>query len=89
MSHLSAFISGADTLGFFVAALFFARAYVRTRDALFGAFCAAFAMLGLNQLLGAVANISDEQRSWIFLLRLAAFLLVIAAIVGKNLPRRR
>src|SRR5690242_13222166 len=57
MSHLSIFLSGIITAGYVVAALFFAKFWRRTRDALFIAFSIAFLLLALNQLLLAVINI--------------------------------
>lgn len=81
------FLSGAITLGFLVAALFFLRFWRRTRDNLFLAFAAAFALLGLGQAVQALANIPQEERSYIFLIRLAAFTIILAAIVWKNRAR--
>ena len=45
------FLSGAISMGFLVSGLFFLRFWSRTRDPLFAAFAAAFAMLASNQLL--------------------------------------
>ena len=81
---LSAFLSGAITFGFLVAGLFFARFWRRTRDGLFLAFAAAFGLLGLNQALLVLSGMPVEERSPLYLLRLAAFLLIIVAIVRKN-----
>ncbi len=78
------FLSGAITLGFLVAGLFFLRFWRRTHDGLFLAFAIAFALLGLGQAVQALANIPQEERSYIFLIRLAAFMLILAAIVRKN-----
>jgi hypothetical protein len=81
---LAPFLSGAITFGFLVAALFFARFWRRTEDGLFLAFAAAFALLGLNQALITLSGVPVEERSPLYLLRLAAFLLIIVAIVRKN-----
>ena len=78
------FLSGAITLGFLVASLFFLRFWRRTEDGLFLAFAIAFALLGLGQAVQALANIPEEERSYIFLIRLAAFLIILAAIARKN-----
>lgn len=83
-NELNAFLSGAITLGFFVAGLFFARFWRRTGDGLFAAFAAAFALLGLNQGLLTLSGIPVEERSPLYLIRLAAFLIIIIAIVRKN-----
>ena len=78
------FLSGSITFGFLIAGLFFLRFWRRTHDSLFLAFAAAFTLLGLGQAIQTVANIPLEERSHIFLIRLAAFTLILAAIVRKN-----
>jgi hypothetical protein len=82
------FVSGAITIGYVIAGLFFLRFWTRTRDGLFGAFACAFWLLALNQALVSLAGIPREEHSWIYLLRLAAFTLIIIAIVRKNLRTR-
>lgn len=77
------FFSGAIAMGCAVCGLFFLRFWRRTGDRFFIAFAGAFWLLAL-QAATAVGNIPDEVRSWTYLLRLAAFLLIIAAIVIKN-----
>lgn len=82
------FFGGALTLGFLVASLFFLRFWRRTRDPLFMTFAAAFALLAVNQALPVVFNIPREDQSMVYLLRLAAFGLIIWAILRKNLRRQ-
>lgn len=81
---LYAFLSGALTLAFLIAALFFLRFWRRTGDGLFAAFAAAFVLLGLNQALLVLSNVPVEERSWLYLLRLAAFAVILGAIGFKN-----
>jgi hypothetical protein len=90
-AHLSAFLSGATTAGFLVASLFFFSFWRRTSDGLFAAFGAAFLLLAANQALITLLQVPEEHRSWVYLLRLAAFGLLIFAIIRKNLagPVRR
>jgi hypothetical protein len=78
------FLSGAITAGFVVAGFFFLRFWKRTREALFLAFAAAFWLLGLSQALLALTDIPVEERSWLYLLRLAAFSLILISIWRKN-----
>jgi hypothetical protein len=78
------FLSGAVALGFFVCGLFFLRFWRRTRDQLFLAFALAFALLGTGQSILALANIPTEERGSIYLIRLAAFALILFAIMRKN-----
>ncbi|HZF95503.1 MAG TPA: DUF5985 family protein [Allosphingosinicella sp.] len=82
------FLSGAVTLGFVVAGLFFLRFWKKTRDALFLAFAFAFWLMGCAQALLALGGMPAEERSWVYLIRLAAFLLILAAIARKNRPAR-
>ena len=78
------FLSGSITIGFLVAGLFFLRFWRRTHDGLFLAFAVAFPLLGLGQAVQALANIPQEERSYLFLIRLAAFTIILIAIVRKN-----
>lgn len=78
------FLSGAISLGFLVAALFFLRFWRRTHDSLFASFAIAFALLGFGQAIQALASITEEERSYIFLIRLVAFTLILIGIFRKN-----
>ena len=82
-----AFVAGAVTMGFSIAALFFLRFWKRTRDGLFLAFALAFLLLGLNQALVVLGRVPVEDRSPLFLFRLAAFAIIIWAVFQKS--RRR
>jgi hypothetical protein len=78
------FLSGAVALGFFVCGLFFLRFWRRTRDQLFMAFALAFGLLGAGQAILALASIPTEERGSLYLIRLAAFAVIIFAILRKN-----
>ena len=78
------FLSGAVALGCAIAGLFFLRFWKRTHDGLFVAFALAFWLLGLTQALLTLSNIPVEERSWLYLLRLAAFALILVSIWFKN-----
>ena len=82
------FLSGAVALAFFVCGLFFLRFWRRTRDQLFLAFALAFALLGTGQSILALANIPTEERGSIYLIRLAAFALILFALFRKNRSAR-
>jgi hypothetical protein len=84
----SQFIHGLITMGFLIAGLLFLRFWTRTRDHLFAAFAGAFALLAANQALVALIDIPREEHSWLYLLRVAAFGLIIAAVVWKNRSTR-
>ena len=82
------FLSGAITMGFVVAGLFFLRFWKKTGEGLFVAFALAFWLLGLVQALLTFTNIPVEERSWLYLLRLAAFLLILVSVWRKNRSSR-
>ena len=81
------FLGGAIVMGFAVAALMFLKFWRRTREPLFLAFSGSFLLLGVTQGLLSLGDFVDEQRSWLYLLRLAAFLLILLALWLQN--RRR
>jgi hypothetical protein len=86
---LQEFLPGAITMGFAVCALFFLRFWRTTLDRLFLGFAVAFFLLGVGQALLGLASVSEEERSYLYLFRLAAFLTIIASIWLKNGERRR
>jgi hypothetical protein len=77
-------LSGALTAGFSVVALYFARFWRETRDRLFGFFAASFVLLGINALALGLSTPSGDLRTFIYGLRLAAFVLILYAIYDKN-----
>jgi peptidoglycan/LPS O-acetylase OafA/YrhL len=83
------YLSGAVTLGYAVAALFFLRFWRRTGDRLFVAFAIAFVLLTLNQALAQWLGAADERVGYTYLLRVLGFILILGAIVDKNLSSSR
>jgi hypothetical protein len=83
-----AFTGGAVSTASLIGALFFLKFWRRTRDSLFLSFAAAFALMALNQAVPVLFNIPSESASPVYLLRLAAFLLIIWAVLRKNLKPR-
>lgn len=82
------FISGMVTMGFVIGGVFFLRFWVKTRESLFGVFALAFWLLALNQGLPLLYGFQREEQSWVYLLRVAGFSLIILSIVQKNMGRR-
>jgi uncharacterized membrane protein HdeD (DUF308 family) len=76
-------------MGFAVAALLFLRFWRRTREGLFLAFAASFLLMGVMQAMLTLGDAPVEERSWLFLLRLAAFSLILAALWWQNRRKRR
>jgi hypothetical protein len=83
------FLAGAVTLGYSAAAVFFLRFWRRTEDRLFFAFSAAFLLLALNQVLAALLEAGDERTPYVYSLRVLGFLLILWAIVDKNVSSGR
>ena len=81
------FLAGAIVMGFTVAALMFLKFWRRTREGLFLAFAGSFLLLGVTQALLTLGNFADEERSWLYLVRLTAFLLILFAMGWKNRGR--
>ncbi len=82
------FLAGAVTMGALIASLFFLRFWRRTHDRFFLAFAVAFLLLAVNQALALWIGAADERIGYTYLLRVVAFVLILAAIVDKNLTRR-
>lgn len=74
-------------MAFAAIALFFLRFHRRTRDRLFVWFALAFALLAGERVAGgiAVATGWTESTLWVYLLRLFAFVVILIAIMDKNL----
>jgi hypothetical protein len=64
-------------------ALFFLRFWLTSRDRLFGLFALAFGVMGLNWL-GLALLQREEARYPLFIVRLAAFLIILYAVWDKN-----
>ncbi len=80
------FLWGALALGCWVAGLFFLRSWKASRDRFFLLFTGAFWILSLNWIV--LAFVPDmEGRPHVYLVRLAAFVLIIFAIIDKNRTR--
>ncbi len=78
------FLSGVAVASSLAVGLFFLRLWRDTRDRFFALFGLAFWMLALNGVTLLWAAPADEHRHYFYLIRLLAFLLIIAAIVDKN-----
>jgi uncharacterized membrane protein HdeD (DUF308 family) len=82
------FVMGALAMALAVAGLFFLRFWKQTRDRLFLIFAVAFWLLGLTRIALALTPQSQEHHSYVYLIRLLAFVLILLAIADKNLARK-
>ena len=78
------FLMGATAMGCWIAMLFFLRFWRESRDRLFGMFSAAFLLLGLSRFGLVLSHDPSEGDTFLYWLRLAAYLLILVAIVDKN-----
>ena len=81
------FLSGLITALYAVCAIFFARFWARSRDILFAGFALTFFLLALGQAMTVAFSLAAEERTWIYLMRMAGFVILIFAIVRKNMAR--
>lgn len=88
MTTLAGLIAGAVAAGYAVAGLFFAKFWSRTRDRLFAMFAVAFWILALQRIAIILSESWLEDTTWLYVLRLIAFLLILVAIVDKNRQRQ-
>jgi hypothetical protein len=79
-----AFLSGMVTLGYFIAAAFFTRFWLKTSERLFLAFAVAFVLFGLNQAIAWFISVVSEPSSFVYALRIVGFVIILAAILDKN-----
>lgn len=77
-------LSGVLFAEYAVIALFFLRFWTSARDRLFLMFSIAFTILAFQRLAIALTHELFEQQAALYLLRLAAFIVIIIAIVDKN-----
>jgi hypothetical protein len=78
------FIMGAIAMGSSIAALYFLRFWRETGDRLFLLFSIAFLLLGITRLGLAVSQSAQEGHTHWYWVRLAAFVIILVAIVDKN-----
>jgi hypothetical protein len=84
------FLLGAVAMASLVAAAFFWRFWRQTHDRFFMLFAAAFLLEAINRTtLAAVGSVTEEQEPLFYLVRLFSFLLILIAIIDKNLRGNR
>ena len=82
------FLGGALTMGYIVLGVFFLKFWRRTRDPLFKMFAYAFWLMAVNGFAVTASNGYELDVVWSYLLRLLAFVLIIIAIVRKNMETK-
>ncbi len=77
-------MSGAIVTGYLVTGLFFLRYWRQSGDRLFAIFAAAFWLLAVQRLALALTTQYFEDVTWLYGVRLVAFVLILLAIIDKN-----
>lgn len=81
---MNGLIAGTLLAGYAMVALFFLRFWATSRDRLFALFALAFGVLAVQRLALALTNETMEDQTVFYLLRLAAFIIIVIAIIDKN-----
>lgn len=89
MNTAGVFLCAIATTLSVIAGVCFLRSWRITRDRFFGLFAAAFWLLAVNWAAVAWIGARHEPRAWVYGIRLAAFVLLVVAIVDKNRRPRR
>jgi uncharacterized protein DUF5985 len=81
---MNVFINGAIAMACVAIGVFFLKFWKNTRDRLFAMFAVSFWLLACDRIVIVGIGQSETSTPAEYLLRLAAFLLIIEAIVEKN-----
>jgi hypothetical protein len=84
---LEGFLLGVIVTACLTAATFFLKFWRRTHDGLFLAFAVAFFVEGLNRCALLMIEHPNEGNPAVYLVRMFAYLVIVAAIVRKNRER--
>jgi hypothetical protein len=78
------FLSGSIMMGYLVASLYFLKFWRKMHDQLFLFFAIAFAALATERILFICIDHTTEDTVYIRLVRLFAYMCILAAIIDKN-----
>lgn len=81
---IDGFLLGIVITSSVVAGAFFLKFWRQTRDQLFLGFGAAFILEGLNRVAFLFVELPGAENPGIYVVRLASYLLILAAIARKN-----
>lgn len=96
MINLAVFFSGISFATFAASGVFFLKFWRASKDSFFLYFSSACWLLSAERLTALlldsvfkVVDISSEAGSWMYLFRLAAFTLILTAVIQKNRVKLR
>ncbi|HET9449400.1 MAG TPA: DUF5985 family protein [Aggregicoccus sp.] len=87
LANLKTLLHGIVMMGYWTVALFFLRYWRSSRDRLFGFFALAFTVMGANSAAIALLRVDDERSYYLYVGRLASFLIILYGIWDKNRER--
>lgn len=85
MNDMTIFFSGAIMIGSASIALFFLKFWSKTRDGLFLHFSVAFVLFAIERCVLVLVDPLVETRYYVYMFRLAGFVVIAKAIFDKNL----
>lgn len=83
-TFINQFLYGAVMMAAFCNGIFFLKFWRKTADRFFSLFAAAFFLLSLERWFLLFLKADNETNTWVFLLRLLAFAIIIGAVIDKN-----
>lgn len=86
---MKTFLNGMIVAGYMVASLFFFKFWRRVSDRFFLYFALSFTTLAAQRVALVFAPRGNEHDATIYMIRLAAFLLILFAILDKNRTAER
>jgi hypothetical protein len=86
---MSQFLHGVLFLGYAVISLFFVRYWRKSHDRLFLFFAVAFAIMSAHRAMLASLDVHNEVGTWVYWVRLLSYVLILYAIVDKNLRQAK
>lgn len=84
LEKLNALLAGTNCLSLLVISLFFLKFWRQTRDRLFLYFTGAFLFLMIERVVRSFMSVESDWAPYVYSIRLAAFVLILIAIVDKN-----
>lgn len=81
---INQFLYGAVMMGAFCNGIFFLKFWRKTGDRFFSWFATAFLLLSLERWIFLFIKANNETNTWVFVIRLIAFGMIIWAVVDKN-----
>jgi uncharacterized membrane protein HdeD (DUF308 family) len=84
MTSVEGFLLGVIAMASITASVFFLKFWRSTRDTFFLAFAAFFLIEAVDRVALLFFSKPNEGSPWIYLVRLLALLLILAAILKKN-----